>query len=58
MKTQRLQFGVHLSGAGDPAVEAWLAEELGFDIVAIDRDVLNDGPPGLEMWTTLTWVAA
>jgi alkanesulfonate monooxygenase SsuD/methylene tetrahydromethanopterin reductase-like flavin-dependent oxidoreductase (luciferase family) len=57
MKTQPLRFGVHLSGAGDPAVEASLAEELGFDIVAIDRDVLNGGPPGLEMWTTLTWVA-
>jgi hypothetical protein len=43
MKTQKLQFGVHLSGAGDPAAEASLAEVLGFDIVAIDRDVLS-GP--------------
>src|SRR5262249_23162706 len=55
---QRLQFGVHLSGAGDPATEASLAEALGFDMVAIDRDVLNGPPPGLEMWTTLTWIAA
>ena len=58
MKSQGLQFGVHLSGAGDPAVEATLAEALGFDMVAIDRDVLNGPPPGPEVWTTLTWVAA
>lgn len=58
MKTQRLQFGVHLSGAADPLAEASLAEALGFDMVAVDRDVLSGSPPGLEMWTTLTWVAA
>ena len=53
-----LKFGVHLPGTGDPAAEAQLAERLGFDIVAVDRDVLNGPPPGLEVWTTLTWVAA
>jgi alkanesulfonate monooxygenase SsuD/methylene tetrahydromethanopterin reductase-like flavin-dependent oxidoreductase (luciferase family) len=58
MASQRLQFGVHLSDAGDPAADARLAEAFGFDIVAIDRDVLSGPPPGLEMWTTLTWVAA
>jgi len=58
MKTQRLQFGVHLSGGADPLAEARLAEALGFDMVAVDRDVLSGSPPGLEMWTTLTWVAA
>jgi alkanesulfonate monooxygenase SsuD/methylene tetrahydromethanopterin reductase-like flavin-dependent oxidoreductase (luciferase family) len=53
-----VKFGVHLSGSGDPSAEAAMAESLGFDIVAIDRDVLDGPPPCLEMWTTLTWVAA
>jgi alkanesulfonate monooxygenase SsuD/methylene tetrahydromethanopterin reductase-like flavin-dependent oxidoreductase (luciferase family) len=53
-----VKFGVHLRGSGDPAAEAVLAERLGFDIVVIDRDVLKGPPPGSEMWTTLTWVAA
>jgi alkanesulfonate monooxygenase SsuD/methylene tetrahydromethanopterin reductase-like flavin-dependent oxidoreductase (luciferase family) len=56
--TPQLKFGVHLSGAGDPAPDAQLAESLGFDMVAVDRDVLNGAPASLEMWTTLTWVAA
>jgi alkanesulfonate monooxygenase SsuD/methylene tetrahydromethanopterin reductase-like flavin-dependent oxidoreductase (luciferase family) len=53
-----VKFGVHLRGSGDLAAEAVLAERLGFDIVVVDRDVLNGPPPVLEMWTTLTWVAA
>lgn len=56
--TPQLKFGVHLAGTGDPTAEANLAEKLGFDMVAVDRDVLNGPPPGSEMWTTLTWVAA
>jgi alkanesulfonate monooxygenase SsuD/methylene tetrahydromethanopterin reductase-like flavin-dependent oxidoreductase (luciferase family) len=43
---------------GDIVGEARLAEQLGFHLVAIDRDVLSGPPPGLELWTTLTWVAA
>jgi alkanesulfonate monooxygenase SsuD/methylene tetrahydromethanopterin reductase-like flavin-dependent oxidoreductase (luciferase family) len=58
LETPELQFGVHLSGVGDPAAEACVAEALGFDMVAVDRDVLNGPTPGLETWTTLTWVAA
>jgi alkanesulfonate monooxygenase SsuD/methylene tetrahydromethanopterin reductase-like flavin-dependent oxidoreductase (luciferase family) len=54
----QLKFGVHLSGVGDPVAEAKLAEDLGFDIVAVDRDVLNGPPAGSEVWTTLTWIAA
>src|SRR5579859_5102075 len=55
------QFGVHLSGFArgvDPAAEAKRIEALGFDLVAIDRDVMGGPTPGLEVWTTLTWVAA
>ena len=55
------QFGVHLSGFArgvDPAAEAKHIEALGFDLVAIDRDVMGGPTPGLEVWTTLTWVAA
>lgn len=32
---------MHLSGSGEPAAEAELAEALGFDLVAVDRDELN-----------------
>jgi alkanesulfonate monooxygenase SsuD/methylene tetrahydromethanopterin reductase-like flavin-dependent oxidoreductase (luciferase family) len=49
---------VHLSGAGHVAAEAERAEQLGFDLVAVDRDVVSGPPQGLEVWTTLTWVAA
>ncbi len=51
-----VSFGLHLWGA-DPSGAARWAEELGFDAVAVDRDVLA-GPPGPEVWTALTWVAA
>jgi hypothetical protein len=33
METPELQFGVHLSGVGDPSAEACAAETLGFDMV-------------------------
>src|SRR6516162_9990723 len=58
MDKPTLQFGLHLTDTGDPAAEAKLAEGLGFDMVAVDRDVLNGPVPGREVWTTLTWVAA
>jgi alkanesulfonate monooxygenase SsuD/methylene tetrahydromethanopterin reductase-like flavin-dependent oxidoreductase (luciferase family) len=54
-------FGLHLAGltsAVDLATQARRAEQLGFDVVAVDRDVLSGPPPGLEVWTALTWAAA
>ncbi|MGA5301072.1 LLM class flavin-dependent oxidoreductase [Nucisporomicrobium flavum] len=38
---------------GDSAERARLAEELGYDVVAIAED-----PDGLDAWTLLSWVAA
>ena len=54
-------FGLHLAGLGSTlelAAQAQRAEELGFDMLAVDRDVLSGSPPGLEVWTALTWAAA
>ena len=53
----RLKFGVHLSPFGDPTSEATFAEALGFDLVAIDRDVLSVPPDQLKDVQVLqTWV--
>ncbi|MCS6803082.1 MAG: LLM class flavin-dependent oxidoreductase [Chloroflexota bacterium] len=58
---QQLRFGVNLStsatAGADPARDAVLAEQLGFDLIACS-DHLHTAYPNFETWTFLTWVAA
>lgn len=55
-------FGMNLHTAirpeVDPMAEALHAEQLGFDVVTIHRDVLHGNDPSFEIWTLLTWLAA
>jgi alkanesulfonate monooxygenase SsuD/methylene tetrahydromethanopterin reductase-like flavin-dependent oxidoreductase (luciferase family) len=56
------QFGINLHTwmhpGLDPVTEARHAEQLGFDLVTLHRDVLHGTDPSFENWTLLTWLAA
>jgi alkanesulfonate monooxygenase SsuD/methylene tetrahydromethanopterin reductase-like flavin-dependent oxidoreductase (luciferase family) len=55
------RFGLNLHtsiGEVDPVHVARHAEQLGFDLVSVHRDVIAGPPPSYEMWTLLTWLAA
>lgn len=56
------RFGINLhtwmSPGSDPVAEARHAEQLGFDLVTLHRDVLHGTDPSFENWTLLTWLAA
>jgi alkanesulfonate monooxygenase SsuD/methylene tetrahydromethanopterin reductase-like flavin-dependent oxidoreductase (luciferase family) len=55
-------FGVNLHTfvmpGPDPIAQAVHAEQLGFDLVTLHRDVLHGSEPSFEMWTLLTWLGA
>jgi alkanesulfonate monooxygenase SsuD/methylene tetrahydromethanopterin reductase-like flavin-dependent oxidoreductase (luciferase family) len=59
---QNPRFGVNIHTAMqseiDPVAEALQAEQLGFDLVTLHRDIINDASPSYEMWTLLTWLSA
>lgn len=56
------QFGINLHTwihpGSDPVAEARHAEQLGFELVTLHRDVLNGTDPSFENWTLLIWLAA
>jgi alkanesulfonate monooxygenase SsuD/methylene tetrahydromethanopterin reductase-like flavin-dependent oxidoreductase (luciferase family) len=60
LKTAR--FGVNIQTSAqrgaDPTAEALHAEQLGYDVVTVHRDVLHGNDPSFEIWTLLTWLAA
>ncbi len=59
---KNLKFGVNIHTGiqpdMNPVVEALHAEQLGFEVVTIHRDVLHGNDPSFESWTLLTWLAA
>lgn len=56
------QFGINLHTwmhpGSDPVAEAHHAEQLGFELVTLHRDVLHGTDPSFENWTLLTRLAA
>jgi len=57
-----IKFGVNLytqaQSSADLVASTRHAEQLGFDLVTIHRDVLHGAEPSFEIWTLLTWLAA
>jgi alkanesulfonate monooxygenase SsuD/methylene tetrahydromethanopterin reductase-like flavin-dependent oxidoreductase (luciferase family) len=62
MPLTTLRFGINIhtriQADSHPVREAVDAEQLGFDVVTVHRDVLHGTDPSFEIWTLLTWLAA
>jgi alkanesulfonate monooxygenase SsuD/methylene tetrahydromethanopterin reductase-like flavin-dependent oxidoreductase (luciferase family) len=62
MARRTVSFGINMHTwmrpGADPVEEAVGAEQLGFDVLTVHRDVVHGTDPSFEAWTLLTWLAA
>lgn len=61
MRSHAPRFGLNVHTTvsdADPVRAVQHAEQLGFDLVTVHRDVVAGEPPSYDMWTLMTWLAA